>query len=140
MKSLKGLARRMLHAMMTNDTFTIVLGGHSAAAGHGNHFLQSYMMQCHKVLEPIFARVGVKLVTKNMAQGGLGTLQHSLGSGSIYGDDVDVLLWDSAMTEKGKHELGMFYRQGLIGGKRAPVLIGGNFDLLRTLYRETGGT
>ena len=34
-KSLQGLSLRLLHAMMTNDTFTVVMGGHSAAAGHG---------------------------------------------------------------------------------------------------------
>ena len=34
-RSFKGLIRRMLHAMMTQDTFTIVMGGHSAAAGQG---------------------------------------------------------------------------------------------------------
>jgi hypothetical protein len=52
-------------------------------------------MQCHKVLYPVFARLGVKLITRNMAQGGLGTIQAGLGSGSIYGDEVDLLLWDS---------------------------------------------
>ena len=30
------------------------------------------MMQFHKVLSPIMARLGVKLVTRNMAQGGMG--------------------------------------------------------------------
>ena len=34
-ESLQGLSQRLLHAMVTNDKFTIVLGGHSAAAGHG---------------------------------------------------------------------------------------------------------
>ena len=34
-RSMDGLARRLLHAIMTRDTFTFVLGGHSAAAGHG---------------------------------------------------------------------------------------------------------
>jgi len=134
-RSLKGLVRRLLHAMMTNDTFTIVLGGHSAAAGHGNHFLQSYMMQLYKVLEPVFTRVGVKLIVRNLAQGGLGTMQHSLGSSSIYGDNIDVLVWDSSMTEKDKNAIDLFYRQALIGGKRAPVLWGGPFELLRDLYR-----
>ena len=31
--SYKGLVKRLLHAMITNDNFTVVLGGHSAAAG-----------------------------------------------------------------------------------------------------------
>ena len=34
-RSMQGLARRLLHAMMTRDTFTLIMGGHSAAAGHG---------------------------------------------------------------------------------------------------------
>lgn len=34
-RSFSGLVRRMLHAMMTQDTFTVVMGGHSAAAGQG---------------------------------------------------------------------------------------------------------
>lgn len=34
-RSMQGLSRRLLHAIMTRDTFTFVLGGHSAAAGHG---------------------------------------------------------------------------------------------------------
>lgn len=138
-KSLAGLSRRLLHAMMVNDTFTIVLGGHSAAAGHGNHFLQSYMMQMYKVLNPIFERVGVKLVVRNLAQGGLGTLQHSLGSRDIYGDNVDVLVWDSSMTETDQSMIDLFYRQALIGGKRAPLLWGGPFDLLKDLYLHADG-
>jgi hypothetical protein len=36
--SYQGLVKRILHAIMTEDTFTMVTGGHSAAAGHGNHF------------------------------------------------------------------------------------------------------
>jgi hypothetical protein len=67
---------------------------------HSNHFRQSYMMQFHKVMYPVFARMGVKLITRNMAQGGLGTIQAGLGSGSIYGDEIDLLLWDSGKSTK----------------------------------------
>eukprot|EP00980_Cylindrotheca_fusiformis_P009916 scaffold2194_cov130-Cylindrotheca_fusiformis.AAC.12 len=92
-RSFDGLVRRLLHAMMTSDTFTVVMGGNSA--GQGNHFRQSYMMQFHKVLEPIFARLGVKLITRNAGMDGLGTIHNGLGSGSIYGDEVDLLIWDA---------------------------------------------
>ena len=34
-RSFDGLVRRLLHAMMTQDTFTVVLAGHSAAMGAG---------------------------------------------------------------------------------------------------------
>ncbi len=47
------------------------------------------------MMVPIFARLGVKLITRNMAQGGMGTVHSSMGSGSIYGSDVDLLIWDS---------------------------------------------
>ena len=90
-----GLVRRILHAILTQDTFRVVLGGHSAAAGHGNHFQQSYALQMQRVLEPVFARLGVTMTAHNLAMGGLGTLQSSLGAADIYSDDVDVLLYDT---------------------------------------------
>jgi hypothetical protein len=34
-RSFQGLVRRLLHALVTQDTFTFALGGHSIAAGHG---------------------------------------------------------------------------------------------------------
>jgi hypothetical protein len=34
-RSYYGLVRRLLHAIVTQDTFTFVMGGHSAAAAHG---------------------------------------------------------------------------------------------------------
>ena len=71
--SLDGLARRCIHAIMTQDTFQLTLGGHSAAAGHGNGFNQSYIIQAGFVLEPVFAHLGVTMRSYNFAQGGLGT-------------------------------------------------------------------
>lgn len=133
-RSFDGLVKRLLHACMTNDSFTVVLGGHSAAAGHGNHFHQSYLMQFHKIMAPIFARLGVKLVTRNLAQGGLGTLHNALGMGSLYGKEIDLLLWDSGMTEPNPELVDLFLRQGLLSGNRVPVLWGGLFDALKTLH------
>ena len=141
-KSLHGLSLRLLHSMMTSDTFTIVLGGHSAAAGHGNHFLQSYMMQMYKVLRPIFDRVGVELIVRNLAQGGMGTIHKTMGSLDMYGENIDVLIWDSSMTEKEAYAISLFYRQQLMSGKHIPVLIsgpGGPFDILRDMYLHADG-
>lgn len=136
-RSFNGLVRRLLHAMMTQDTFTVVLAGHSAAMGAGNHFRQSYMMQFYRVMRPIFDRLGVKLITRNISQGGLGTIQGAMGSAGIYGDEVDLMIWDSGMTEGGAPEhVDLFLRQALIGGNRVPVVWGGNFELLRMLHEE----
>jgi len=133
--SFHGLVKRLLHAMMTNDSFTVVMGGHSAAAGHGNHFLQSYMMQFHKIMEPVFKRLGMNLITRNIANGGMGTMQNALGSKSLYGDNVDIMVWDSSMTENDDPSFDLFCRQALIGGKRAPVLwSSGKFNVLKDLH------
>ena len=96
---------------------------------------QSFIMQFHKVMAPVFARLGVKLVTRNMAQGGLGTIQGSLGLQSIYGDEIDMLLWDSGMTEGGVGHVDLVARQGTLG-KRVPLFMGLGMDmnLMTRLY------
>ncbi|KAL7578731.1 hypothetical protein ACA910_015965 [Epithemia clementina (nom. ined.)] len=147
-RSYNGLVRRLLHAMMSNDEFVVVLGGDATAAGHGNHFRQSYLMQFHRILSPIMARMGVKLVTRNMAMGqhGLGTIQSSLGFSSLYGQDIDVLIWDGELTEPNAAYADLFFRQGLqSSGKQGKIpflLLGSNsnpeglFELLRFYHNE----
>eukprot|EP00547_Thalassionema_nitzschioides_P003449 CAMPEP_0194200592 /NCGR_PEP_ID=MMETSP0156-20130528/1126_1 /TAXON_ID=33649 /ORGANISM="Thalassionema nitzschioides, Strain L26-B" /LENGTH=895 /DNA_ID=CAMNT_0038925605 /DNA_START=103 /DNA_END=2790 /DNA_ORIENTATION=- len=136
-RSMDGLVRRLTHAMMTQDTFTVVLAGHSAAQGQGNHFRQSYAMQFHHIMKPIFERLGVKLITRNMSQGGLGTLQGGMGSRHIYGSEIDLFLWDSGMTENGvPHHIDLVLRQVLMSGNRVPVVWGGPFELLKLYHEE----
>lgn len=136
----KNLQKRLLHAMLTNDKFTVVLGGDSNAAGYGNHFLQSYMMQFHAILEPVLQKLGVQLITRNLAHAKLGTLQSSLGSQSIYGDEIDILVWDSQYTDQQPEIVDMFYRQALIGGNRAPALwtTMSTFNSLKHLHEKVG--
>jgi len=139
-RSNEGLVRRLLHAMMTQDTFTIVLGGHSAAAGAGNYFRHSYIMQVFRILKPIFDRLNVKLTVRNICNGGMGTLQHTLGASSILGDSIDLLLWDTGMTEGGDaHYIDLFFRQGLLSGDRVPVIWASGyqaFPILKLLHEE----
>jgi hypothetical protein len=146
-KSQQGLARRLLHAIMTNDVFTVVVAGDASAAGHGGHFHQSYAAQFHRVLRPILARVGVKLVTRNLSAGsGLGTIQSALGFRDLYGDDIDLVIWDSSSAEdtddNAKENLDLFLRQALLSGKsKVPhVWVGANhaFDVLRELHNAVG--
>lgn len=102
-RSWKGLVLRLIQSMSQQSDFTVVLGGHSAAAGHGNHFRQSYLMQFHKVMAPVFRQFGVTLTSRNQAQGGLGTVQSSLGFSSIYGSEIDLMLWDSGKMMTTRH-------------------------------------
>ncbi|KAL7579687.1 hypothetical protein ACA910_021834 [Epithemia clementina (nom. ined.)] len=139
-QSFHGLQRRVLHAVMTEDRFTVAMAGHSAAAGHGNHFQQTYTLQIQRILEPIFARLGVIMSARNFGMGGLGTLHNTIASGDIYGQDVDILLWDSGMTEKEKEARGIMAIQGLVGMDRAPFLW---FErerdqILTTIHNRTG--
>jgi hypothetical protein len=96
------------------------------------------MMQFHKVMRPIFERLGVKLITRNISHGGMSTIQGAMGSASIYGDEIDLILWDSGMTERVAEHTDLFLRQALIAGKRVPVVWGAGvpFDLLRMLHEE----
>ena len=92
-------------------------------------------MQFHKVMEPVFSYLGVQLISRNLAQGGLGTIQSALGSADIYGDEMDFLVWDSGMTEGGDgRAVDMFGRQALLG-HRVPVLWHLNENFLE-LYHE----
>lgn len=97
-KSFENLKRRLLHAVMSEDLFVFAMGGHSASAGHGNHFVQSYTLQVQWILEGVFSRLGVRHQARNIALGGLGTTQTGIATKQIIGHDVDVLMWDSGTS------------------------------------------
>lgn len=42
----------------------------------------------------------------------------------MYGPSIDMLMWDSAMTEKDSSALEVFARQAILGGNKVPVLWG----------------
>lgn len=124
-----GLVRKLLHAMMTNDDFYAVLAGHSAAAGHGNNFQQNRIITFHHVMEPVFDKLGMRLVSRNMGMGGVGTLHFSLAGGDLYGE-TDIIEWDSGMTEKGA-AVDFFNKQAIMSGERVPIILTDNwFDIM----------
>lgn len=120
-ETLVSIRKRLLHAIMTESEFRFVMGGHSAAAGHGNNFQQSYTLQVQKVMEPFLARLGVYFQAHNFGMGGLGTSQNALGAKDLYGRS-DILMWDSGMTESDGPSKDLFARIGLL--LHQPVLWG----------------
>ena len=83
-------------------------------------------MQFHKVMEPVFALLGVELTSRNLAHSGLGTLQSGMGAKDIFGSEVDVILWDSGMTEgRDLRAQDLLFRQTMIAGNRVPFIMGG---------------
>jgi len=132
------LQKRLLHAVMTEDTFVYVMGGHSSSAGHGNHFVQSYTHTTGRYLEPVFARLGVTHESRNFGMGGMGTIHNSIGMGAIYGQDIDLIRWDSGMTE-GSPNMDVFYRQAVASGQKVPGFYGGSYGNFKAWkYHETG--
>ena len=138
-QSLDGMTRRFIHHIMTGDTFKLVLGGHSAAAGHGAGFNASYVHQGGLVLEPVFGHLGVEFRSYNFAQGGMGTFQQALAGMDLRGD-ADMLIWDSSMTEKSPPLTNFFFRQGLLAGKRAPFLYSGGTGANPTPFEAIGAS
>ena len=94
------------------------------------------MMAFHYLMEPVFDRLGMKLVSRNMAQGGVGTTHSAMGGGDIYGEK-DIMWWDSGMTERDKGAIDLFNKQALLGGERVPILM--NSPLV-DLVADSNGT
>lgn len=136
-KGFDALVKKLLHGMKTNDEFYYVMGGHSAAAGHGNNFQQQYTMQFANIMEPIFHKLGMRLIARNLAMGGLGTSHYAFGSSTLYGEK-DLIMWDSAMTEHDRGIMDLFWKQATIGGERVPILIDGGGTSFNNLEEETG--
>jgi len=138
-QSFDGIARRVIHHIMTGDTFKLVLGGHSAAAGHGAGFNQSFIIEAGHVLEPVFAHLGVEFRAYNFAQGGVGTVQQALAGMDLRNKDADWILWDSRMTERPAYLIDFFYRQAIISGNRSPVLQSDTGQVNLNGFHDTAG-
>jgi len=146
-RSFDGLVRRLLHAMLTRDTFTVVVAGttgtSSSQSQRRNHFRQSYAMQFHRIMEPIFARLNVKLITHNMKMTNDGTMLGGgalfgggIGASDIYGQDIDLFLWDNDDDNISPEYTDLVLRQVLMSSKRVPLLWGGPFALLKLYHEE----
>ena len=105
-----------------------------------NHFQQSYMLQVQWILESVFARMGVQFVARNFGNGGLGTVHNRIAAGDIYGQDVDMLMWDSGMTEKNNRDIELMHRQGLLASPhKIPVLWTQSARIAREYNQAAGG-
>jgi hypothetical protein len=84
--------KRASHGLYT--TFKHVNGGHSASAGHGNLYRESYTAQLDRALTPILASIGLDMVIRNYAMGGTESAEEvALCMNSIFGRDIDSVSW-----------------------------------------------
>ena len=80
--------------------FVWATAGDSAAAGHGNLLSQSYTSVLEDTVRDAFRAVGVTFEARNYAMGGyVSGPELSLCMESVYGPDVDALMWDFGLAE-----------------------------------------
>lgn len=81
-------------------TFVWSTGGHSAAAGHGNLFSQTYSAVLEDTVKDVFASLNISFTARNHAMGGYPSAPElACCLESIFGLDTDILSWDFGMTD-----------------------------------------
>ena len=92
-KSGEGSSRRLrFESSGLYTKFTWATGGHSASAGHGNMFRESYTANMERVLKTLFASIGLDFEARNYAMGGTDCADEvSLCMNSIFGRDIDAI-------------------------------------------------
>lgn len=112
-------------------------GGHSAAAGHGNLFNETYTAFLGRDARVVFEAIGIEFEDRNYAMGGTASAwEISMCWQQIFGRDVDFFSWDYGMTDGNSPErlLHYGYRGGLSPGNPAflALRIGGRSQKART--------
>lgn len=98
------------NTLVRDTKFIWATGGHSATAGHGNFYNESYTAYIQYALEGIFRSVNVELITRKYAMGGTSAgSELALCTKEIYGTDFDVLIWDFGMTDGGNYWKQVWY-------------------------------
>lgn len=85
--------------------FVWATGGHSASAGHGNLFLESYTNVLDRNAAPIFQSVGIDFTARPYAMGGTASgVEIAVCAKEIFGNDVDMVSWDYGMCDGRDHQ------------------------------------
>ena len=126
-----GLAAPLARALKRGK-LTVAFSGHSAAAGHGNMFNESFPFAFQRLLGPALAAAGVELRVGNFALGGTHSRPHpTFCAREVWGDDVDYVNWDYDMTEAGGQD-----RDGMLAFAAA---LGAAYDPPPVLVVKGGG-
>ena len=120
----QGLTRKLLHAMMTHDDFYAIVVGR-AHTYQPNNFMESQIMQFNHIMEPVFDKLGVRLISRNMGMDASTTVS-ALGGADIYGE-ADILWYipDTRSTAESE-SLGQFdllHKQAILSGERMPLIL-----------------
>jgi hypothetical protein len=123
-----GLVRKLLHGMMTNDDFYVVSAG-QLETYVGNNFFQSAVMQFNYIMEPVFDKLGMRLISRNMGMDASTTIS-ALGGADIYGE-ADIFLYLGEPEDEGMMDF--LHRQSILSGARVPILLSPMIGTLRNV-------
>jgi hypothetical protein len=118
------LIRKLLHGMMSMDYWYVVAVG-NANLYAGNNFQQSAIMEFNDIMEPVFDKLGMKLIVRNMGMNASTTVT-ALGGVDIVGE-ADVF-WHIPDTREGvaTESVGMvdlLHKQAILSGERVPIIL-----------------
>jgi hypothetical protein len=95
------LIEKFVRAIVAQRPFVVSMAGMSDVAGHGNFHEDAYTHVFETYMAPAMEAVGIPFEVRNHAMGGTPSYPHSLCMDTVYGSDVDVLVWDFRMVEAG---------------------------------------
>lgn len=123
--SIDATARRMVEASQAGRPFVMAFSGYSVTVGRGNFFNQSFPFEVQRILnEPMQKLLGIALVVRNAAIGGIPSFPYSFCLEHFVGSDPDVLSWDYSMNEGGSEAvLEAFVRQSMQQLSKHPMII-----------------
>jgi hypothetical protein len=120
----QGLIRKLLHAIIMHDNFYVV-GVGPASTYRGNNFFQSQVMQFHWIMEPVFCKLGVRLISRNMGMDASTTVS-TLGGANVYGE-ADIFWYISDTTARPHREscgqMDLLHKQAILSGERMPIIL-----------------
>lgn len=118
-----GLIRKLLHSIITSDYFFVTVVGDDIAAGHGNNFFQSAIMQFQYLMEPVFDLLNVHLLSRNMASSDPSSrLLGALAGGDLYGE-MDILWYDVEDEVESQGVKDLLFKQSILSGDRVPLIL-----------------
>ena len=109
--SIENLQRKMMIKILgaqqgnpNHKTYVWATGGHSASAGHGNLFEETYTKVMEATAGKVFESIGLRLEARNYGMGATSSAaEMAMCFREIYGDDVDIFSWDFGMLEARDH-------------------------------------
>lgn len=120
-KTWDGLIRKLLHALVTSDHFYVAVVG-TDETYKANNLAQTQVMQFNYIMEPIFHKLGMTLISRNMGMSASPAVS-ALGGADIIGE-TDILWHVQRKDDEEKPgEFDLIQKQAIMSGERVPIVL-----------------